>query len=59
MRARPIEIASGLLVGLVLMGASLGATVVMRRLIEIEIVVEVEVRARASASESIHGEVAR
>ncbi len=56
-RARLIEIAGGLLVGLVLMAASVGATVIMGRLIEIEI--EVEVRARASASQPVDGEVAR
>ncbi len=53
MRARLIEIAGGLLVGLVLLAASVGVTVVMGRLIA------VDVRADVSASQPANGEVAR
>ena len=63
MRAKLIEIAGGLLVGLALLAASVGVTVVMGRLIEVEAEVEaeaeVEVRANASASQPANGEVAR
>ena len=53
MRARLIEIAGGLLVGLVLLAASVGVTAVMGRLIEAEVL------ARASASQPANREVAR
>jgi len=49
MRTRLIEIAGGLLLGLVLMGASLGAAVIMGRFVE----------ARPDTAAEAHVEVAR
>ena len=51
MRTRLIEIAGGLLLGLDLMGASLGATVIMGR--------AVKTRVDAGAPAEVHVEVAR
>lgn len=51
MRARLIEIAGGLLLGLVLLGAAVGATLVMGRFIE--------ARAAADAPRAAHGGGAR